>query len=95
MNVLQILGMQELCRQPLEVPLSMGDERVAQLLGPKRAKPHCRKTSSAASGLVYALCVLYFILGEWPRASWDVCCLVQGLLGKVPRSPASAAGPVC
>lgn len=58
MNVLQMLGFEGLCCQPLEVPLSKG-EWVAQLLGPKRAKPCCCKVSSMASGLRYTLCAAF------------------------------------
>ena len=39
MNVLQTLGVEELCCQPLEFAQSMGGEQVAQLLGPESKTP--------------------------------------------------------
>lgn len=82
--------------QPLEYLLSMGDERVAQLLGPKRTtKPHCCKISSSASGLVYALMCVAFHPGIVALSRSGCALRGPGLLGKVPRSSASAAGPVC
>lgn len=59
MNVLQTLGIENLCRQPLEVPLSVGGEWVAQLLGPKRAKGYYHKICNITSALVYPLCAAF------------------------------------
>lgn len=92
MNVLQTLGIEELCRQPLEVPLSVQGGWVAQLLGPKRAKAYYHKICNTASGLVYTLCAAF----QPQRVA--LSCLGRvlhgpGLLGKVPHSPESAARP--
>lgn len=82
MNVLQTLGMEELCCQPLEVPLSVGGEWVAQLLAQGDQKTATIK--SVTQHLLWFICVLHFSLWEWPWAAQDECCMSQGYWGRCP-----------
>lgn len=86
-NVLQTLGMEELCRQPLEVPLSVGGEWVAQLLAQGDQKTATIK--SVTQHLLWFIYVLHFSLWEWPWAAQDECCMSQGCWGRcpIPRHP--------
>lgn len=92
MNVLQTLGIEELCRQPLEVPLSMGGERVASSWARREQNP------AAVKSLTQHL--VWFIWAAFHPRRVALSRLGRvlrgpGLLGKVPRSPASTASPTC